>query len=95
MDFHSHFADDSDHNSATTFEHTKKFIHWMYDNNLFIKYVIMYNNTDGCSKQYICANAMWVLSVLEFTHRVIIYRFVDAPGHGGSKIYGINGAYKK
>ena len=37
IDSHSHFPDDSAQNVATTFEHTKECIHWMYENNLCIK----------------------------------------------------------
>ena len=66
IDFCSHLLDASDQNEATTFEHVKKFIHWMYDTNLFIKDVIIYATTDGCIKQYQCENSMGVLSVLSF-----------------------------
>ena len=92
MDFHSHFSDDSDNNVATKFEHIKKFIHWMNENNLFIKYSIIYDTKYEFSKQYICANTMWLLSVLEFTKIVILDRFINYPGHGRSKIDGINGS---
>ena len=37
---------------------------------------------------------MWLLSVLSFTHRVIIDRFINDTGHGRRKIDGINGAKK-
>ena len=74
MYFHSHFSDDSAHNAATTFENMKKFIHWMNENNLFIKDVIIYDTTGGFRKQYRFENEIWLLSVLEFTYRVIIYR---------------------
>ena len=50
MDFHPHFSDDSDQNIATTFKHMKEFIHWMYENKLFIKDSIIYDTTNGCSK---------------------------------------------
>ena len=56
MDLHLHFSDDSAQNAATTFQHIKKFIHWMYENNLFINNGIIYDTTYGCSKQYICSN---------------------------------------
>ena len=42
MYFHSHFSDDSDQNAATTYEHMKNFIHWMYEENLFINNGIIY-----------------------------------------------------
>ena len=45
MDFQSHFSDESAHNAATTFEHMVKFIHWMYENNVFINDGIIYDNT--------------------------------------------------
>ena len=61
---------------------------------MFIKYGIIYDTTDGFSKKYRCTNAMWILSALAFTHRVIRDRCVNYPGHGRIKIDGINGADK-
>ena len=67
----------------------------MYDNNLFIKYGIIYDTKDGCSKKCRqCENLMWLLYALEFTYRVIIYRCMNDPGRGRSKIDGINGSGK-
>ena len=40
----------------------------MYEENLFIKDDQIYDTADRCSKQYICVNEMWILSVLKFTH---------------------------
>ena len=94
MGFHSQFSDESYHNAATKFENIKKFIHWIYENNLFIKYGIIYYTTYGCIKQYMCANEMWILSVLAFTYRVIIDIFVNSPGRGRRNIYSINGSNK-
>ena len=71
------------------------FINWIYDNNLFINYGIIYDTTDGCINQCRFSNAMWLLSVLVFTHKVIIDICINAPGHGRSKIYSINGSKKK
>ena len=51
MDSCSHFIDHYAHNAATKFENTKKCIHWMYDNKLFIKYSIIYDTIYGYSKQ--------------------------------------------
>ena len=60
MDFHSHLSDDSAHNAATTFEHMKTFIHWIYENKLFIKDGIIHDAEDGRSKQYRCKHEMWL-----------------------------------
>ena len=64
MDLHSHFSYDSVNNAATTCGHMKKFIHWTYEENLFIKSSIIYDNTDGWSKNYLCENELWLLSLL-------------------------------
>ena len=58
MDFDSHFSYNSAHNAAATFEHMKKFIQWMYQNNLFKKDTIIYDTTYGCRKKCKFANAM-------------------------------------
>ena len=72
MDFHSRFLDDSTQNSSTTCDIIKKFIHWMYANTLSIKGGVIYDTIVGCIKQYRFENAMWLLSVLPLTHRVIL-----------------------
>ena len=64
MDFHSKISDNSAQNAATTLENMKDFIHWIYDNNLFMKYDIIHDTIYGCGKQYRCENLMWLLFVL-------------------------------
>ena len=63
----------------------------MYEQICFIKDFRIYDTTDRCIKKCICANVLWLLSVLLFTYGVIIYRCLKVPGNYGSKIYGING----
>ena len=82
MNLHLYFLDDYSQNAATTFEYIKNFIHWMQENKLFIKNGIIYDTTDVCSTKYICADAMWILLVLELTYIVIIDRLTNYPGHG-------------
>ena len=66
----------------------------MYEENFLINYGIIYDTGYGCIKQHICANALYILSVLEFTYRVIIDRLINYPVNERSKLYGINGSYK-
>ena len=88
------FSDDSSQNAATTFEHMKKLYKWIIAQKLIGNNGIIYDATDWCSKQYQCANALWILSVLAVTHGITIDRLINAPGHGRNKIDGINGADK-
>ena len=55
----------------------ENFIHWIYENNLFINDGIIYDTTYGCSKQYIFSNEMLLLSVMTFTPGMIIYGCIN------------------
>ena len=43
--------------------------------------ITIWENTDGCAEQYICASAMYFMSVMSHFYSIIIYRGVSAPGH--------------
>ena len=90
MNSHSDFLYEHAQNAPTTYEHMKKFIHWMYYENLLIKDDMNDNTADGCIKQYICTNALWLFLVLKFTYIVVIDRCSNDPRHGIRKINGIN-----
>jgi hypothetical protein len=55
---------------------------------------VIYDTTDGCTKHYRCYNSIYLLSKLSMQYQIIIDRCVSIPGHGKSKIDGINGADK-
>ena len=42
----------------------------------------LWENTDGCSEHYICATALYLLSMLSQEFYVIIERGISAPVHG-------------
>ena len=54
----------------------------------------IWENTDGCSEQYICASALYLMSVMSQCYSVIIYRGISTPGHGKEVVYGLNAADK-
>ena len=60
----------------------KMFIHCMYENNVFKKDIIIYDTTDGYRKQYICADTIWLLPLLEAAGRD------DGCVHGGALVGG-------
>ena len=66
----------------------------MHKDILFIKDGIVYDTAYGFSKPWICENSIWLLPVLEFTYGVIIFMYINSPGRGRHKIYGINGSDK-
>ena len=83
------------HNTATIFEHMKSSFNGCTIIIFFVKDGILYDNKYGYRKQYICANTMWLLSVLGFTYIVIRDTCINATCNGRRKIYGMNGSANK
>jgi hypothetical protein len=54
----------------------------------------MFDNIDGCAKQYNCATAVHLLSMLSVKHNITIKQAVAAPGHGKDLIDGLNAVDK-
>ena len=55
----------------------------------------IWENTDGCAEQYICASAIYLMSVMSQCYSVIIDRGISAPGHVKEVVGGINAIYKR
>ena len=52
-------------------------------------------NTDGCAEQYICAYALYLLSMMSQCYSIIIDRGISVPGHGKEVVCGINAVDKR
>ena len=55
----------------------------------------LYCNSDGCAKQYRCANAIYYLSIIAYKYGIIIDRAIGAPGHGKDIVDGLNAVDKQ
>ena len=62
--FHSHLADISLQNAASTHHNMEVLLDHLREKNIFRLYATLFCNTDGCSKQYRCAVVMYLLSLL-------------------------------
>ena len=95
MDFHSHMADESDQDAATTHEHMSRMLDtYIKEYGPLPDNCVMLDHTDGCAKQYRCGNALFYLSVLANKYKIVIDRAIAAPGHGKSIIDGLNAVDK-
>jgi hypothetical protein len=95
MDFHSHFSDDNLQNAASTHSHMRVLIEHLKKTGQFLEGHTMFDNTNGCAKQYRCATAIHLLSMLATEFNITINRSVGAPGHGKDLVDGLNGCDKQ
>jgi hypothetical protein len=56
---------------------------------------VILDHSDGCSKQYRCGTALYLLSVLSSQFGVTIDRMIGAPGHGKDVVDALNATTKK
>ena len=42
----------------------------------------IWENTDGFAEQYICASALYLMSVMSQCYSIIFDQGISAPGHG-------------
>ena len=55
----------------------------------------MWDQTDGCAKQYRCSIAYYLISYLSKSYQIVIDRAVDTPGHGKDVVDGFNDVQKR
>ena len=55
----------------------------------------MWDQTDGCAKQYRCSIAYYLMSYLSKSYKIVFDRAVDTPGHGKYVVDGFNAVQKR
>ena len=89
--FHSHMADKSNQDAASTHAHMRVLLELLISQKKISPgKSTIWEHTDGCTKQYRCAKALYLLSSLASEFKVVIDRQVDAPGHGKDVVDGLN-----
>mmetsp|Transcript_48111 Transcript_48111/g.102792 ORF Transcript_48111/g.102792 Transcript_48111/m.102792 type:complete len:335 (-) Transcript_48111:136-1140(-) len=94
MAFHSHFSDESRQDAATAHAHMIVLFDHLKEIGELIAGLTVWDDTDGCGKQYRCGTAMYLLSILASTYGIVIDRAVGAPGHGKDIVDGLNATDK-
>ena len=102
LHFHVHgiqyftfLSDDSKQDAVTTTAHSKRLISLMKNKQVLrTSLSTIWENTDGCAEQYICASALYLMSVMSQTYSLIIDRGISAPGHWKEVVDGLNAVDK-
>ena len=54
----------------------------------------LWEDTDGCAKQYMCALYIYLMIVFSYSYGIIIDRAINAPGHVNNIVDGLNSKEK-
>jgi len=94
MVFHSHLSDESQQDAATTHAHMNELFDQLKAIGELCTDITVWDDTDGCSKQYRCGTAMYLVSVLAAHFGIVIDRAIGAPEHGKDLVDGLNATDK-
>eukprot|EP00978_Attheya_sp_CCMP212_P009286 scaffold21956_cov70-Attheya_sp.AAC.2 len=87
--------EDTNRNAATTTCHFTLLLELPFDHDRMKRHGTMWDQTDGCGKQYRCCIAYYLLSVVSVKFQIVIDRAVDTPGHGKDVVDGFNAVQKR
>jgi hypothetical protein len=94
MKFHSHFSDHSKQDAASTHAHMCVLLRKLQESGEVLSRTIILDHPDGCSKQYQCGTAIYLLSVLLSQFGVTVDQMIGAPGHGKDVVDALNATTK-
>ena len=94
-EFYLHLSDSKLQNAATNTPRIYTLLDRMFEKKQVIRGVKMWDQTDGCVKQYRCSIAYYMMSYLSKLYQIVLDRAVDTPGHGKDVVDGINAVQKR
>ena len=92
--FYLHLSYSKLKNAATNTAHLHKLLANVFEKKM-IRGGTMWDQIDGCAKQYRCYIAYYLMSYLSKSYRIVIDRDVDTPGHGKDVVDGFNSVQKR
>jgi hypothetical protein len=98
MQFHSHLSDMSKQDASSTHAHLICLLNKLCATGEIKaqgRKTTILDHSDGCSKQYRCGTALYLLSVLSSQFGVTVDRMIGAPGHGKDVVDALNATTKK
>ena len=94
VDFHSHFWGNNLQNASSVHCHIYILLSDLKIIHRFVDGLTMFDNTDWCSKQYLCTTEIELLLMIATELSVWINRAVAGPGHRKDLIDGLNSCNK-
>ena len=94
-EFYLHLSDSKLQNAATNTAHIHTLLANVFEKEKMIRCGTMWDQTDGCAKQYRCSIAYYLMSYLSKPYQIVLDGAVDTPGHGKYVVDGFNAVQKQ
>ena len=94
-EFYLHLSDSKLQNASTTTAHLHTLLANVFEKKQMMRGRTMWDQTDGCAKQYRCSIAYYLMSYLSTSYQIVLDRAVDTPGNGKDVVDGFNAVQKR
>ena len=82
-DLHSYVSDDNEKYACDSHAHMVYLLKIFLESGIFVSGMsTVWEDTDGCAKKYICALAIYLMTVLSYSYGIITDRAINSPGYG-------------
>ena len=86
-ELHSYISDDNKHYACDSYAHMFHLLKTFLELGIFITGMsTVWEDINVCSKQYMCALAIYLFTVLSSPYSIIMDRANNAPGHGNNVV---------
>ena len=82
-------------NAAKTAARLHTLLARIFDKKPMIRGGTMWDQTNGCAKQYICSIDYYLIYFLSKSYQIFLDRALDTPVHGKDVVNGLNAVQKQ
>ena len=82
LSYHCYLSDDKRQDARTTYINTVHMIKKLRSEGYLEKGTTLWEQMDGCAKQYRCGTALYLMSVISMMYDIKVNRMISAPSHG-------------
>ena len=93
-EFHSYISDDNEQDTCDSHAHMDHLFKKKLESGRLVSgKSTVWEYTDDCENQYMCALSIYLMTVLSSSYGVIMDRAINAPVHGKNVVDGLNTTY--
>ena len=92
-EYHSYISGNNDQDAYNLHAHM---VHLFFKESVILVsgMSVVWEDTAGCAKQYVCALSKYLITLLSCSYGIIVDRAINAPGHRNNVVDGLNATYR-
>ena len=90
-EFHSYIGDENEQDACDSYDHMFHLFNKIFESGILVSGMsTVWEDTDGCVKNYRCNLDIYLMNMLPSSYGIITDNAINAPGHGNNVFDGFN-----